>query len=107
MPHRKPRLAGALAAALLLAVPLEPATRPPGPPSARSAAAGREPLPHCCFTNPRYVGTCEVEPTKDETCASILEYLNNPQSQGKGYCGSTTVRGGWKQAPCEPKMKQD
>jgi len=91
MPHRKPRLAGALAAALLLAVPLEPAT----------------PLPHCCFTNARYVGTCEVEPTKDETCASILEYLNNPQSQGKGYCGSTTVRGGWKQAPCEPKMKQD
>ena len=53
------------------------------------------------------MGTCEVEPAKDETCATILEYLNNPQSQGKSYCGNTTIRGGWQQVPCEPKMKQD
>ena len=48
-----------------------------------------------------------MEPAKDETCATILDYLNNPQSQGKSYCGNTSIRGGWQQAPCEPKMKQD
>jgi hypothetical protein len=53
------------------------------------------------------VGTCEVEPDKDLTCTAILDYLNNPQSQGKSYCGNTTIRGGWQQVPCEPKMKQD
>jgi hypothetical protein len=53
------------------------------------------------------VGTCEVSPANDETCSSILEYLNNPQSQGKAYCGNTNVRGGWKAVPCEPKMKTD
>ena len=59
--------------------------------------------PKCCFTNPRYAGTCEVEPAKDESCASILGYLNNPMSQGKSYCGSTTIRGGWQSAACEAK----
>jgi hypothetical protein len=58
----------------------------------------------CCFTNPQYSGVCTVEPGKDETCASILEYLNNPQSQGKSYCGNTSVRGGWKLVEC-PKKK--
>jgi len=53
------------------------------------------------------VGACEVEPAQDETCASILEYLNNLQSQGKNYCNSTNIRGGWKTVPCEPKMKSD
>ena len=53
------------------------------------------------------MGTCEVEPAQDETCATILEYLNNPQSQGKNYCNSTSIRGGWKSVPCEPKMKTD
>jgi hypothetical protein len=24
-------------------------------------------------------------------------------SQGKGYCGNTTLRGGWQSAVCEPK----
>jgi len=110
MLHRLARPAGTLVAAFLLAAALEPATPPPGalPPACPpQATAVKEPRPHCCFTNPRYVGTCEVEPSKDETCASILEYLNNPQSQGRAYCASTNVRGGWKQVPCEPKMKQD
>jgi hypothetical protein len=91
-----PRVAFALAAAVLMAATLESG---PGP-QARSAVA-------CCFTNARYVGTCEVEPAKNQTCAAILDYLNNPQSQGKDYCNSTTIRGGWQQVPCEPKMKQD
>lgn len=55
----------------------------------------------CCFTNPRYTGVCVVEPGADETCASILAYLNNPQSQGKSYCESTSVRGGWRQVRCK------
>jgi len=110
MLHRPARLAGALVVALALAATFGPST----PSSDASPLAcpvqttdGKDPRPHCCFTNSRYVGTCEVEPSKDETCASILEYLNNPQSQGKNFCGNTTVRGGWKQVPCEPKMKQD
>ena len=71
------------------------------------AARSQDPRPHCCFVHPRYVGTCEVDPAKDETCASILEYLNNPMSQGKTYCNSTNIRGGWKTAPCEPGMKSE
>jgi len=110
MAHPGPRVVVAALAALLLAATLEPAPRPgaasPGACAARPAS-GQDPRPHCCFTNPRHVGTCEVDPSKDETCASILEYLNNPQSQGKDYCGNTSVRGGWKLEPCEPKMKQD
>jgi len=104
------RVALALAAALLAAATLEPGPRPePGEAlaCAAQAADGKDPRPHCCFTNARYVGTCEVAPEKDETCATILDYLNNPQSQGKSYCSSTTIRGGWQQAPCEPKMQQD
>jgi hypothetical protein len=54
----------------------------------------------CCYTNHRYAGVCVVEPAEGETCASILAYLNNPQSQGKAYCGNTTIRGSWKQAKC-------
>ena len=110
MSHPGFRVGGVAVAALLLAATLDPAPRPgtarPLACAAR-AANGQDPRPHCCFTNPRYAGPCEVEPAKDETCASILEYLNNPQSQGKAYCGNTSVRGGWKLEPCEPKMKQD
>jgi hypothetical protein len=62
--------------------------------------AGATPKP-CCFTNPRYSGVCAVQPGEGETCQSILDYLNNPQSQGKNYCGNTNVRGGWAQAICE------
>jgi hypothetical protein len=110
MSQPRSRLFGAVAAALLLAATLEPAPRPEaGPPLACPvlAANAQDPRPHCCFENPRYVGACEVEPAKDETCATILEYLNNPQSQGKAYCNNTNIRGGWKSAPCEPKMKTD
>jgi hypothetical protein len=55
----------------------------------------------CCFNNPAYSGTCRVEPAGDETCESILLYLNNPMSQGKSYCGGTKVRQGWQQVRCE------
>jgi hypothetical protein len=109
------RATGAFAVALLLAA--TPPLSALGP-SARSSgnspraclaqdAGSQDPRPHCCFVNPRYVGTCDVEPAKDETCASILEYLNNPMSQGKPYCNSTNIRGGWKSEPCEPGMKGD
>lgn len=57
----------------------------------------------CCFTNPRYAGTCEVIPEDDETCASILEYLNTQNSVGKSYCGNTIIRGGWEVAECDPE----
>jgi hypothetical protein len=60
-------------------------------------AASTEP---CCFTNDRYEGTCKVVPGKDETCDSILSYLNNPMSVGKPYCGGTSVRGGWIRVDC-------
>jgi hypothetical protein len=62
------------------------------------AASARKP---CCFTNPKYAGVCAVQPAEGETCQSILDYLNNPQSQGKTYCESTNVRGGWQHAACE------
>ena len=63
-----------------------------------AAAAAKKP---CCFTNPQYTGVCVVQPGEGETCTSILDYLNNPQSQGKTYCGNTSIRGGWKQAECK------
>jgi len=70
-----------------------------------SVAAGRsaagEAKEPCCFTNQRYTGVCQVVPAEDESCGSILAYLNNPNSSGKGYCGGTSVRGGWQQASCE------
>ncbi len=55
----------------------------------------------CCFNNPRFTGTCKVTPAEDETCASILAYLNNPNSVGRAYCGNTKIRGGWTQVACE------
>ncbi len=55
----------------------------------------------CCFENPRYSGTCEATPGEDESCGSILGYLNNPNSVGKDYCGNTTIRGGWSKVECE------
>jgi len=100
------------AAALLLATsPGAPVVAAAGPVVAAAgscaAADSQDPRPHCCFTSPRYVGACEVEPEKGETCTSILEYLNNPQSQGKAYCNRTAIRGDWKLVPCEPEMKRD
>ena len=55
----------------------------------------------CCFANPGYAGTCKVQPAEDETCASILAYLDNPMAEGKSYCGGTTVRQGWTEVSCE------
>ena len=110
MSHARSRLIGAAGGAFLLAAAVSPAPRPAAPPALACgalAANAEDPRPHCCFENPRSVGTCEVDPAKDETCASILEYLNNPMSQGKTYCNSTNVRGGWKSEPCEPGMKSD
>ena len=104
MSHSLSRAAGAalLAAAVLGAgLATSRASSPGGP----ERPDGADPRPPCCFTNPRHAGTCEVAPVKDETCATILEYLNNPQSQGKDYCNRTTLRGGWTPVPCEPEMK--
>lgn len=66
----------------------------------RHTAAGEAKEP-CCFTNSRYTGVCQVTPAEDESCGSILAYLNNPNSSGKGYCGGSSIRGGWQQASCE------
>jgi hypothetical protein len=85
MPIRNGLLAAAAAAALFL------------PPAMADAKA----KPACCFTNPQYSGVCSVDPGEDETCATILDYLNNPQSQGKSYCGNTSIRGGWKESDCK------
>jgi hypothetical protein len=68
-------------------------------PAAASEAVSRV---SCCFTNPAYSGICVVTPEKDETCATILAYLNDPQSQGKTYCHNTSLRGGWAQVACSP-----
>ena len=67
-----------------------------------STAVGQAP---CCFENPRFSGTCEVTPGEDESCSSILGYLNNPNSVGKTYCGNTKVRGGWTAVSCEGAAK--
>lgn len=64
----------------------------------------------CCFNNPQYSGTCEVTPTGDETCRSILEYLNNPLSNGKDYCSGTQIRDHWTRVSCakpSPSPKPD
>ena len=66
------------------------------------AATAAEP---CCFTNQRYTGVCQVVPGEDETCASILAYLNTPNSTGKGYCAGTDIRGGWAQVDCQAKSQ--
>src|SRR5262245_25971114 len=67
----------------------------------RVEATSQEPAPRkCCFTTPRHTGVCEVAPAKDETCRQILDYLNNPMSQGKAYCANTTVRGDWRSVAC-------
>jgi hypothetical protein len=61
-------------------------------------AAERKP---CCFANVRYEGACVVQPAQGETCASILEYLNNPNTVGKTYCNGSRIRGGWRVVDCD------
>ena len=77
--------------------------------SCLSAAAGTALAEEakCCFTNAAYSGVCEVTPGKDETCKSILDYLNTPNSAGKSYCGGTSIRGGWEQVSCKPAPKAE
>jgi len=72
-----------------------------GPPAEDAVTEDPSPRADCCFNNRAFSGVCVVKPKEDETCASILGYLNNPQSQGKAYCGKTTIRGGWLQTTCE------
>jgi len=93
------------AAALLLftAVPTTPVIQAARSAPAAAALAQDQPPAKCCFTNPGYSGVCEVQPAKDESCGQILDYLNNSMSQGKSYCGNTTIRGGWQSASCEKK----
>lgn len=55
----------------------------------------------CCFANDHYESICKVAPGEGETCENILEYLNNPMSTGKAYCGGTSVRGGWVRVDCK------
>jgi hypothetical protein len=92
---------GALAVLGLL-VASASATSPAVAARARAAATQESAEQKCCFTNPRLTGKCEVTLAKGETCAGILAYLNNPNSQGKTYCENTTVRGGWQSASCAP-----
>jgi len=54
----------------------------------------------CCFVRAGYQGICTITPAEDETCASILEYLNTPGTVAKTYCGGSKLRGGWQKADC-------
>jgi hypothetical protein len=56
----------------------------------------------CCFNHVGFASSCKVQLSKDETCASVLTYLNDPNSSGKSYCANTTLRGGWTQVDCKP-----
>ena len=94
------RFAARLGGAVLLA-----ALAVLGGPPAATRAAEEAPAP-CCFTNPRYSGVCEVQPAKGETCASVLDYLNNANASGKTYCQNTEVRGGWAEAKCKPPKEE-
>jgi hypothetical protein len=92
----------ALAAATLAAtVPGVAAEERAAAPTEDPAIEDPSPREECCFSNRAYVGVCVVTPAEDETCATILAYLNNPRSRGKDYCGKTTIRGGWQQTACE------
>jgi hypothetical protein len=81
----------AVVVAVVAGVVVLAATLPPG------AAGAAEP---CCFANDRYQGVCTVVPGDGETCTTVLDYLNNPMSTGRTYCGGTKVRGGWVAVDC-------
>jgi len=83
------------------AEPIEPpAFEPPTPPDDPGVPTP-DPSAPCCYTHPQWSGVCAVRPARDETCASILDYLNDPRTTGKTYCSSTDIRGGWKPVTCE------
>ena len=97
---------GARALAILLLFVASAPAKPSSieaPPHAAAAPVQDSTQQKCCFTNTGYAGTCEVTPAKDETCGKILDYLNNPMSQGKDYCNSTATRGGWQSVACAGK----
>ncbi len=73
------------------------------PGTGTAAQETKKPAMKCCYINPGYSGTCEVILGDGEDCSTVLAYLNNPNAGGKSYCGGSTVRGGWKQVPCEEK----
>lgn len=54
----------------------------------------------CCFNNFRFSGTCAARVGQNESCYTVLSYLNNINSVGQAYCGNTTVRGGWTTVDC-------
>ena len=66
-----------------------------------TGALAGEPEAKCCFTNAAYAGVCEVVPAKGESCQSIRDYLNTPNSVGKSYCAGTAIRGGWELVACK------
>ncbi len=67
-------------------------------PPATETAIGND---TCCFSNPRFSGTCQVTTGPDESCSDVVAYLNNQMSVGKTYCDNTKIRGGWAQIECE------
>ena len=91
----------ALIAAAVLIGALPVAAEEKSPPAQDAVTEDPSPRADCCFSNRAFSGVCAEKPQEDETCATILAYLNNPQSQGKAYCGKTTIRGGWQQTACE------
>jgi hypothetical protein len=96
-------LTGVVLMLLLLAVPAAPGHVPAQPGASCAVETLQSPPAKCCFVRAGYVGTCEVQPAEGETCGQILDYLNNPMSQGKSYCNNTALRGDWKSVPCEEK----
>lgn len=89
-----PRRVGivAILAAIALLAGLQPVSAAQG--------QGQKKASPCCFSNPSYDRICQVQPAGDETCDSILAYLNNPLSTGKTYCDNTKIRGGWVEVEC-------
>lgn len=65
------------------------------------AQKNEESTTECCFTREGYQGVCKITPGEDESCESILKYLNTAGTTGKTYCGGSKLRGGWKQVKCE------
>jgi hypothetical protein len=72
-----------------------------------TAPAADESARFCCVANPRFAGVCKVALADDETCADVLAYLNSATSVGKTYCGTTPVRGGWREVECQPEEGED
>lgn len=92
------RNASLLSLAALIALTFAIAAPAGAEPPATETAIGND---TCCFSNPRYSGTCEVTTGPDESCSDALAYLNNQMAVGKTYCENTKIRGGWSQVECE------